>query len=567
MSRVLVQASAVSAIALLAALPAHAQVIERNLPPQPVPNSTAIAPPNAVPADQDASPIGPALTSIVLLGAQDSVVTAGVSAGVDTHQVARIDTPAGRALLARYLDRPLSRKLIAEIEATIARHYRSEGYPFVALSTPEQEVTSGVLQIRVVEFQAGTVTVTGANRSSGEQLRGQVRQAEGAPIDAPQLSEDLDWLNRNPFRQVQALFAPGDTLGRSNLTLAVAETKPWRVYGGINNNGTLATGRMRLFAGFQFAPLKGSPDTVLAYQFTGSDDLFGGGRAAYRSHAVSASLAIAPRQAIEVTVDRVETYQLSNPFAVRQRTDEAIIGWRVGAGALGDLRVGVEARSAQRTILFGATPLIVDQANIVQLYAGIEKAGVDPLGSYSFAATVHVSPGGIGSNNRSAALAIYSNGRVTDSRYTYLDARYNRTTRLGAGFALGTEVIGRIASGPLPETEQVGVGGAGLVRGYTLDDGAFDNAIVMRTTLRTPPVIRNVQGISDALQPYVFVDAGYGRERRTHTNATPVSTGAGASYRLDPYALFQLDVARTLNTTFYTPNATWRAQASATLSL
>src|SRR5690606_11001182 len=131
--------------------------------------------------------IGPALTGIILLGAQAEVVAGAGTAAVDSRRIARINTAAGRAVLARYLDQPLSRKLIAEIEAAIARHYRQEGYPFVALSTPEQEVTGGVLQIRVVEFQAGAITVTGANRGSGEQVLEQVRQAEGAPIDAAQL--------------------------------------------------------------------------------------------------------------------------------------------------------------------------------------------------------------------------------------------------------------------------------------------------------------------------------------------------------------------------------------------
>lgn len=561
-----VAAAALAAPLLFAALSAQAQVIERNLPPQASPKGEALAPPNAVATEQDDTPIGPALTGIVLLNATAPADATAV--GVDARQAPRMDTARGRNSLARYLGRPLSRKLIAEIEADIARVYRTKGYPFVALSTPAQEVTGGVLQIRVIEFQAGTVTVSGAQRTDPEQLRRQVRQPSGEPIDAPRLSEDLDALNRNPFRQVQALFAPGDALGRSNLTLGVSETKPWRVYAGANNNGTIATGRGRLFAGVQAAPLAVSPDTVFSYQFTGSDDLFGGGRAAYRSHAANASLAIAPRQAIELTVDRVETAQSLNPFGVRQDTDEVILGWRGPGAALGDLRVGVEARRSHRTILFGDTPIIKDRVSIFQVYGGVEKAGTDRLGGYSFSATVHISPGGVGASNSAKALAAFSNGRVIDDRYAYLDGRYARSTRLGGGYVLSTEVIGRLAQAPLPETEQVGVGGATLVRGYTLDDGAFDSAIVVRNTLRTPAVSAFARKVSfdDTLQPYGFVDAGYGRERRTHASATPVSAGAGATLRLTRFAFFQVDVARTLNDTPFTREGTWRAQASTTFS-
>nr|WP_286207754.1 ShlB/FhaC/HecB family hemolysin secretion/activation protein [Hephaestia sp. MAHUQ-44] len=522
----------------------------------------ALAVPNALPAEQDATPIGPALAGIAVLSAEDPALTAPAT-GVDTSRVARLDTPHARAMLGAYLGQPLSRRLIGEIEAAIARHYRAQGYPFVALSTPEQEVTSGVLQVRVVEFSAGTIATTGARNESEAYVLGRVRQQTGAPIDATALTEDLDWLNRNPFRDARALFSPGDALGRSDLTLALAETRPWRIYAGATNNGAASTGRTRLFAGVQAAPFASAPDAVFAYQFTASDDVFDGAHPGYVSHAAIADLGIAARQAIEITLDHVAINQDNGPFVVRQRIGEAAIGWRVGAGAIGDLRVGVEARHARRSVRFGGASIIGATADIVQLYGGIEKVGTTSLGSYSASATVHLNPGAIGGANDRTTLFAYTDGRVTHADYVYLDLRYAGTIRLGRGFGLGTEIIGRLANRALPDTEQIGLGGTSLVRGYTLDDGAFDSGLVVRNTLNAPGValVRD-SAIADALSPYLFFDAGYARQRVTHAEAHLAAAGAGASYRLGRHLAARLEAGRAFKTAAYTEAGDWRVHAS-----
>jgi hemolysin activation/secretion protein len=555
-----------TAALLLAPFAAHAQVVERHLPPAPAERGQALATPNALPADQDATPIGRALVGIVVLGPEDAALAAPAS-GIDTSRIARLDTARAHDLLGGFLGQPLSRRLIGEVEAAIARYYRAAGYPFVALSTPEQEVTSGVLQVRVVEFSAGRIAVTGAKNESDAYILNHVRQRSGAPIDAAALSEDLDWLGRNPFRSARALFSPGDALGRSDLTLGLAETRPWRIYAGVANSGPASTGRTRLFAGLQAAPIPGVPDAVFAYQFTASDDVFGGGHPAYISHAGVADIGIAPRQAIEITLDHVGIAQPSGPFDVRQRIDEATLGWRAGAGAIGDLRVGIEARHARRTVRFAGVPVIAAGADIIQLYGGIEKAGISPLGPYAVSATLHVNPGRIGDANDGATVRAYTDGRVGDARYAYLDMRYAGTIALGRGATLGTEIIGRLASGALPDTEQIGVGGSDLVRGYTLDDGAFDSGIVLRNTIGAPPLsLLGDPKLPDALEPYAFLDAGYARQRLTGVRARPASVGLGARYTLGRTLSGRIEAARAFNTTAYTRSGDWHAHVSLSIS-
>ena len=537
-----------------------AQVVERNLPPA-APLGPDLTAPNAIPTEQDDSPIGPALSAIVLLGAADAVLPAAAP-GIDTARVSRLGGEALEKRLSHFLGRPLSRRLIAEIEAEIARHYRARGFPFVALAAPAQEVTTGTLQIRVVEFHAGDIAVSGAARTPATFITDRVRQRSGAPIDARQLSQDLDWLNRNPFRTTEAIFSPGDALGQSDLTLAVAETRPWRVYAGAATSGSRSTGEARLFAGLQAAPFAAAPDAVLSYQFTASDDLFGGGVAGYRSHAGIFDLGIAPRQALEITLNHVVTNQAVAVFDIRQKTAEASFGWRGAAGAIGDLRVGVEARRSTRTVGFAGVPILDGSASIFQLYLGAERVLRDPLGHTILSATAHVSPGGIGASNSDASLSAYSDGRVTDAGYFYFDLSATRATRIGR-MQLVTELIGRLTSGPLPDSGQIGIGGTGLVRGYLLDDGAYDEGIVARNTLQAPAISL---GTASALTPYAFVDAGYARERVTGNRAKAVSAGAGAGLNLRRALSASAHIAHAFHDAPYTQNGDWRAEARISLS-
>lgn len=544
---------------------AQAQVIERNLPPLPQAQSQQLPVPELTASEQDDSPIAGPLKAIVILGPEDAPLPAA-SPGIDVSRVQRMNTMSAYRLISAYIGRPLSRRLLAALRADIAYYYRTRGYPFVSITTPEQEVTQGVLQIRVVEFKAGQIQAQGNKRTPNAFITNRIRQQSNEAIEAPRLAQDLDWLNRHPFRNVEALFSPGNAVGRSNLTLSLAETKPWRVYAGLSDSGSEATGQTRMFAGLQTAPVSALPDLVLSYQFTGSDDVFDHSHAGYVSHAAVVNYGFAPRQAIELTFNRVETNQSISFFGVRQITTEAALGWRGALGLIGDLRIGVEARRAERNTFFGTIPVFKAEADVVQLYGGFERASSDRLGRSVTSLTLHYSPGGIGHRNNSSAYTTFSSGRVTESDYVYLDASYTRSTQLGR-FILGTELIGRVASAPLPNSEQIGIGGTSLVRGYTLDDGAYDCGIVLRNTLYAPAIpLFKFAGLDDALQPYVFLDGGYARERAGKSDVTAISTGLGATYRLGRYLAANVDVARALNSAAYTEEGDWRAHARLTLS-
>lgn len=566
----------------LSAGAAHAQAIERNLPPPSLRPSQEILAPNALPHEQDDRPIGPRLIGLLLLGPTDVVRTLPVN-GVVPGLVPRINTRRGLEILRPFVGRPMSRKLIAEIEAAIARYYRKVGYPFVSVSTPPQIIGTGILQVRVVEFHAGTVATPGLS-GTAQQVRNAIRLRPGEPVDALKLSADLDWLNRDPFHHVEAIFSPGDAFGQTDLNLQVTSTKPWQIYAGYANSGSAATGFDRYLLGGQIGGLLG-PGSLASYQFTAAPDFFDSGgkvfgdadHPEYLSHGLRLAAPVAGRQELEVSFDHVETNTVSRPFAARQITDELSLGYRASLSNFsrlpGDITLGVEAKQESRNVFFTGLDVLDNRIQVYQAYLGWSVQWSNALGGESFAITIHDSPGGLNDLNSGAAFSSLTSGRVTRSSYQYVNLQFYQTTHLPAGYEISNALIAQYATDALPDTEQLGVGGEDLVRGYTLDDGAYDTAIVSRNEIHLPTLPLPLPSAhlyslnsTDAFTPFAFLDAGFGANRETHKEAHPVSTGVGARFQVGPHLAVNLIGAYALTNTMVTRSGDAMLTTKATLT-
>ena len=553
-------ASAAALLPFLAAAQAHGQAIERHLPQTPQAAPSEIVAPNAIPAEQDATPIGPALRALVLIGPREAVHPTA-SDGVSVGDISRLHDADVSHLLRPFLGKPISRRLIAEIEAAIASHYRDINYPFVSLSTPEQEITAGVLQIRVVEFRAGKVTVTGAKSDAeANRLRNTIGLRAGDAINARELTYDLDWINRYPFRSTQAVFSPGESLGVSDLTLTARQGKSWQVYAGYSNDGSPSTSFDRYFLGGAIGGLLG-PDSVLSAQTTVSRDVLEGEKAPhYKSAALAYTIPAGRRGQIEVTANAVTTYQAGDPFSVRLKAGEGALGYRFAFSKLHgdvgatDLRFGVEAKHQKGTTYFGTLPVYDVAVEVYQLYLGYHHSGKDALGVSTLDVAAHMSPGNINAGNSHEQAVLYSQGRQKGATYSYLSATYSRFTPLPDNFTLKTQISGQFASVALPRTEQAGLGGSSQVRGYTLENGAFDTALIVRNEIRIPG--RSL-GKTSQINPFLFVDMGYGRDNAARQTSGLASTGAGAEVRLTRFVALNLNAACALAPDRITRAGSW----------
>ena len=528
---------------------AAAQAIERNLPPVPQAAAPPVLTPEPLSASQDDRPIAGPLDQVVLLGPDDAVLPSSdaVRPGLDLGRLDRASRRWLERALKPLLGKPLSRRLIGEVAAEVVRTYRRAGRPFVSVTTPPQEVGVGRLQLRVVAYTVGQLKVAGAGGPAAVRIEAAVRAPHGQPVDADALSQDLDWLNRYPFRTVTAAFSPGAAPGDTDLTLTATPSRPFQVYAGYADSGSPLTGRDRYFAG----ALVGLPlpvPTLVTYQFTGSPDVFhalgdlvGAEQPEYLSHSARVVSFIAPRQDLELTVDIIQTSQTAQAFQTRARILEAVLGYRFALSNLwrplaGDVVLGVEAKGETRTTYFGDTAVTGGEAEVYQLYGGWSGGWSDRLGHTALDVTLHVSPGRADPENSAGAFQAFSQGRVTSARYGYAAATLVHTADLPFGLSLSNELVAQYAPRALPDTEQAALGGASLVRGYSVDDGAFDRSLVLRNTLTLPWLRRAALGPVAFDRPFLFGDAGYGDDQGRPGVAIG-AVGVGDSIRLGPVAL------------------------------
>lgn len=564
-------------LAFLGAGPAAADAIERNLPPaQQQQGPATVVPPNAVPQALDVVPLGPDFKAIVILGPKDAVVKSANLAGVDASRVADLADADSQAQLSTYIGKPMTRRAIAEVEATIANIYRAKGLPFVAVMTPPQEVTMGIVQFRVIEFKVGKVEATGNTRGDASFYTDRVRVKSGDRVETGPLVQDLDWINRSNFHKAEAVFTPGTQSGETDLNLRVTEGKPWRVYAGYANSGAPSTTRDRFFAGGMAGDFL-IPDSFLSYQITGSRDFwydqgqfFNNARhPSYISHAMRLALPLAPRQQLEVTFSAVQTAKNVSPFDIRQRTIEGTVAYRSAmsnfSSMSGDIYAGVEAVHQNSDTYFLGFHALSQMVDVYQLFLGWSGGFTSPLGATLIDASLHASPGGIGSHNSSADFLSYSAGRVQNARYDYIQTSINHSFVIAPGFSVSSEVQGQLASGALPEARQISISN---VRGYTSDDGSFDVGVTARNELRLPAfsALGSFSDIQDRVSPYVFADAAYVRDRFDRSSASPISAGLGLGYSLGGNLSSSLEAAYAIRDAGLTQRGDWQVGTRITLT-
>jgi hemolysin activation/secretion protein len=484
--------------------------------------------------------IGVDLSGIVLLGPSEPVRTSGAGT-VTTDGLLVVSGASLAATLQPLIGRPISEAMIAEIEAEIVSAYRNAGYPFVAVATPPQEITTGVLNLRVVPFRAAQITASGTSPEVAAQVVAGVRQQSGALIDAATLEEDLEWLNRTPLRRIGAEFNPGTAPSTTNITLDVTEDPGIQFTAGYSNTGSTSTGTDRLSFGATVGDLL-LPGSVLSYRATVGTLTAPGGEPAYLGQTLQFSVPLAARQEMSILLSLTDTIEETDPFIVESRTEEIVIGYATALSNFtawpGDVRIAFESREQTKDLFFGEDIFLSQDVFATRQFVfgwSNQWRSSIPAGAFfrhEIEAAVHFSPGDIGSNNSDADLAAFSDGRATSANYAYLTGGYDISWRLESGRRISFGIDGQISGEALPETEQLAIGGLEAVRGYTSEDGAYDRGLIMRSEigLSAQPIRRQWF----AVNPYAFLDAGFGRDLAQDEADLFAGVGVGATMSLGP---------------------------------
>lgn len=511
-----------------ACTPVLGQVVERYTPPgQSAVPAPALDRPMASKGSNDGAPLGVVLREIVVQRAPDDTDATQKEPHRD-----RLDEK-----LRPLMGRQLSRALIANIEAVIVKHYRDTGRPFVSVTTPPQELTEGSLIVQVTEFRIGTLRVIAPDEEESSFVRRRIRLGSDDRIDAPDLIQDLEWLNRDPFRRIEVRFSPGSGFGQSDLELTATRQRPFRAFSGYANSGPRGQDRDRVFGGMQIGDL-GTRGSLFSYLLTLDPDSLAhparwtGRNRDDRSFVSHSGLAIVPvalRQDILASVNWIRSDQPVEAFLVRQTTIEGSLVHRRGieiAGVRGDLTLGLELRRQVRDLVFDETRVFRSSADVAQLALGWSERGNIGRAQFGYTLFARVSPGGITSGNSDRAFALFTEGAATTACYVYGGLDYWATVPVRQGWVLSSSYRVQASSQRLLPSEQTILGGEFAVRGYGLEDGGFDMAAVSRNELQLQPLsVRSLSG--SQVQPFAFFDAGYGRNSGDRRFARAAAAGLG----------------------------------------
>lgn len=444
----------------------------------------------------DSSPVAaaaaaPAIRALVFVGGPDQLIPKGIPLSA-VRAAAELPVDLARAPLLQaggfaehmgasgVLGATLNEASLARLRAAVYDWLRAQGLGAIVM-VPQQDATSGVVQVIVLQPRVGALRVEGARHFAEGDYRAAVGARPGEPLDTVALDEDLAWIQRaNPFRSAVAVASPGQAPGTTDIALQVTEQRPWKLNLWADNSGTDATQRERLGAGVTAGNMFGLGH-VASYHLATSPDL-----RSYVGHTVVYSLPLPWRDKFNVVGNyaRVRA-RMPEPLASRGESGGVTLrydrflggrtGWTHGAS------LALDYKESDNNVLFSSTPVFGNRTRIVQLVGGYDGSGSDAWGQTQLRVYLGWSPGGVTAGNDDSAFAASRAG--ARARYHYTTLALVRGTELPAGWRWTADARLQWASTNLLGTEQLGIMGMQGVRGFREGGLYADRGVVWRNEL------------------------------------------------------------------------------------
>jgi hemolysin activation/secretion protein len=161
----------------------------------------------------------------------------GNTAFSDT-EIAEVTAPfKNRTLLTEDLER---------LRLALTLLYINKGYLTSGAIIPDQDVTSGVITVQIIEGKLTRIDVEGNRWFSSSYLRDRVELGIHTPVTLDPLQEQLQLLQQDRrIESVNAELRPGDQRGDSVLNVRVADRNPFHALLEVNNYQTPLVGEIR----------------------------------------------------------------------------------------------------------------------------------------------------------------------------------------------------------------------------------------------------------------------------------------------------------------------------------
>jgi len=552
------------ALALLAlGMPvlAQAQAYNRIAPQLPIPAqrpNVTVPSAGAAPMPASAAVVIPALRTLVFLPDMQALQPAGPPAGatgVQATGLPLLKQPGFTAQLAPYLGKPVTFSDLNAIAHVTSLWYRAHGHPFVFINIPPQNVGAGAVQIVVTEYRIGSVQAAGNKWFSDAVITRESGLKPGQTLTLAKIQSGLANVNSNPFRTVNAVFAPGASQGTADVTLQTEDRIPVHVYATFDNQGVPTLGQAEWGIGGSWGNV-GGLDQILSYQFTRSLS----GR--YNAHSLSWTMPLPWQDRLQIfgayATERPDLGADSVYFGQTGNSGQASLRYvhAFPAIALGtalhlsqDVQIGYDFKTTNNNLEFGGVSIFAATAQIDQFPIIYDATSIDPYGQTAFQNQLVLSPGNLTSANKNAAFQRLVPG--SSASYAYDTISLTRTTFLPLACDWSARLLGQVANHNLPYSEQLGLGGVSSLRGYYTDTALGSESVLVSNAFHAPSfslaeLFNRHAPANDAEQLGVFLDYGHVSQVRAIPHAVNeadlASTGLLLHSEIGRYADLDFDI-------------------------
>jgi hemolysin activation/secretion protein len=361
------------------------------------------------------------------------------------------------------------------------------GYSFHRVSLPPQALDSGIVVLKVIQFNLGKADVAGNRHfESASVLRSLPPLITGQAPDTAAIAQAVAVANQHPAKTLVVTMRQGEQPDTVDARVKVSDRRPWTMFVLLNNIGSAQTGRSRVSPGGQHSNLV-DKNHVLTATLTSSPQNFSGARQYGLSFEVPL-YALAGWATLSWVRSDVDTGLVEQFFDVSGSGVFWGLKFCQALAPRGAWRhawtVSVEDRYFDNNVSFLGVP----QGNEVRsrpVQARWETRYLRKAGNLSAQLEyAHNSWGG--SNNDDVA---YVRAREQAKRnWNALRFSANADQTLGSNWLARTRLAGQFAGEALIPGEQFGLGGARSLRGFEERVVVGDNGLSASAEVWVPPI-------------------------------------------------------------------------------
>lgn len=418
------------------------------------------------------------------------------------------------ALAREYRGREISLADLQQLASRINELYRSRGVVTAQAVIPPQDISKGIVIIRLVEGRLGQTRIEGNTTTNESYVTARLPLKTGDLIDLVRLEQALIRFNRTNDVQVTAQLKPGEQFATTDLLVVMTEPPRQELRLFSDNFGVESTGDLRVGAWYLNRSVLGFRDdlSVFVTHAEGQDSYSG-------------------------------TYGFPfNPWGGRISLGYFVDKTEIKNGVLASLNI---TGKSEARVLSVRQPTFVGPSAQLDVVLGARDSDISNKIDGVPLTQLDTKDGSIGlegqifeSRANWFASYVYTSGHAEtperdDFQINRGALRHNRD--FGGGLSFRGNLAWQQSNDLLPANQQFFIGGEGSVRGYPTGLLSGDTGYVLNLELHHPLVAAAVGSAPLAVTGFLFVDHGEVKPFRAAGSLLPEKehlTGGGGGVHI-----------------------------------